>query len=157
MRMPRRRPLRGHAARRGLCISIAALAGSGLGGCDTVDLGPPPPELNACRPSETFFYERIWPEFLGKDFQGKRCGDRGCHDAASPRQLIIPSPTSPPGQPLPEDWQLAYRSAADQVFCTNAAASPLAVRPSQSGHGVGALIDAGGAEAAMVRAWVEAR
>ena len=142
-----------------LCAYAAAIAGAASLplACDTVALGPPPPEVNACRPSEAFFYERIWPEFLGKDYGGQSCSDRACHDAASASLLVLPAPQSAPGLPLPPDWRLAYRSAADQLFCTNAAASPLITRPSQSGHAGGALIDPAGPEAALVRAWVEAR
>ena len=139
-------------------MRVLSAAGALAGGCDTVALGPPPADVNACRPNEQFFYERIWPEFLSIEHTGRRCYDSGCHDAASPRALRLPVPTSAPGLPLPPDWQAIYRSAADQLTCTNPSASRLVTKPSQSNHGPGMpLIDPGGPEAALVRAWVEAR
>ena len=126
-------------------------------GCDTVDLGVPPADVNACRPSQQFFYERIWPEFLGKEHNGKHCSDTRCHDASSPRVLLLPVPTSQPGLPLPTDWAAVYKAATEQMFCTNVSASPLIARPSNPDHGGTMLIDANGPEAALVRMWVEAK
>jgi hypothetical protein len=74
-----------------------------LAACDTVDVGDPPADVNACRPSQRFFYERIWPEFLGKDHGGKHCSDSRCHDASSSRLLVLPPPQSIPDLPLPSD------------------------------------------------------
>lgn len=140
----------------GTCL--VALGGSG---CDTVELGTPPADVNACRPDETFFYERVWPEFLAREFAGRRCSDSGCHDAASGRRPSLPAPTSQPGLPLPPDWALVYKSAADQVICTSPSASPLVTRPSSATHAGSLLgtplIEPDGPEAALVRAWVEAR
>jgi hypothetical protein len=124
--------------------------------CDTVELGTPPADVNACRPSQRFFHERIWPEFLAKDYGGKRCGDSRCHDSASPRQLRLAAPTSMPTVPLPPDWAAAYKAATEQMFCTNASASPLVNRPSRVDHGGGQLISAGGEETTLVQMWVEA-
>jgi hypothetical protein len=147
-------------------VALVILGACGLAGlvagCDTVDLGEPPADVNACRPSETFFVERVWPEFLSRDFAGKRCSDSGCHDAASARRLRLPAPSSPPGLPLPADWGLVYRSATDQLICTSPGASPLITKPSgQASHGgnllAAPLIEPDGPEAALVRAWVEAR
>jgi hypothetical protein len=138
----------------------AVLLGSislGVQGCDTVDLGAPPADVNACRPSQQFFYERIWPEFLGKEHNGKRCSDTRCHDASSPRVLLLPVPTSTPGLPLPSDWAAVYKAATEQMFCTNVSASPLIARPSNPDHGGMKLIESDGAEAALVRMWVEAK
>jgi hypothetical protein len=125
--------------------------------CDTVDLGVPPADVNGCRPSQQFFYEHIWPEFLGADHGGKHCSDTRCHDASSPRLLLLPVPTSPPGLPLPSDWAAVYKAATEQMFCTNVSASPLLVRPSSADHGGGMLIEANGPEATLVRMWVEAK
>ncbi|HEY0707338.1 MAG TPA: hypothetical protein VGG33_11100 [Polyangia bacterium] len=141
--------------------AMGAVAGLGsalllVAACDTVDVGDPPADVNACRPSQQFFYERVWPEFLGKDNGGRRCSDSRCHDASSPRVLVLPPPQSAPGLPLPTDWAGVYKAAAEQMLCTNVGESPLIVRPSQPGHGGGALIDLAGPEAAVVRAWVEA-
>lgn len=128
-----------------------------VGACDTVELGSPPAGVNACRPSQQFFVERIWPEFLAKTYGQRRCSDAGCHDGASLRQLSLPPPTSAPTLPLPPDWAVVYTSTAEQVRCTNASASPLVVRPSSSDHGGTKLIDAGGPEALLVEMWVAAR
>src|SRR5207253_5779326 len=46
--------------------------------CDTVDLGPALADVNACRPSQSFFTEQIWPNFLAKDYGGKHCYDARC-------------------------------------------------------------------------------
>ncbi|HEY0714692.1 MAG TPA: hypothetical protein VGF45_18570, partial [Polyangia bacterium] len=54
-----------------------------IAACDTVDVGDPPADVNACRPDQRFFYERVWPGFLGKDNGGRRCSDARCHDASS--------------------------------------------------------------------------
>src|SRR5262245_16464590 len=94
-----------------------------IGACDTVDLGTSPAEVNACRPSQQFYYERIWPEFLSRDFAGKHCSDSGCHHPSSARHLVLPTPTSTPTLPLPADWAAIYRSTANQMSCTNAGAS----------------------------------
>jgi hypothetical protein len=125
--------------------------------CETVNVGSPPADINACRPDQRFFYERVWPEFLGREVAGKRCNDSGCHDPGSPRQLRIPAPTSAPALPLPGDWAAAYKSATEQMFCTNAASSPLVVRPSRADHGGGKLIEPDGPEALLIRMWVEAK
>jgi hypothetical protein len=140
-----------------MLAGLLGLAPLGVLGCDTVNLGDPPADVNACRPSQQFFYERIWPEFLGKDHNGKRCSDTRCHDASSPRLLLLPVPTSQPGLPLPSDWAAVYKAATEQMLCTNVSASPLIARPSNPDHGGTMLIDPNGPEAALVRMWVEAK
>jgi hypothetical protein len=140
-----------------MAVGLLGLFPLGAAGCDTVDLGAPPADVNACRPSQQFFYEHIWPEFLGKDHNGKHCSDTRCHDASSPRVLLLPVPTSPPGLPLPSDWAAVYKSATEQMFCTNVSASPLIVRPSSPDHGGTMLIDLNGPEADLVRMWVTAK
>ena len=137
-------------------LALLAAAAVALG-CETVQLGSPPADINACRPDQRFFYDRVWPEFLGRELSGKRCSDSGCHDTGSPRQLRIPAPTSVPGLPLPTDWAAAYQSVTEQMFCSNVASSPLIARPSRLDHGGGKLIEPDGPEAMLVRMWVEAR
>jgi hypothetical protein len=140
-------------------ILAALLLGAltvGAAGCDTVDLGSPPADVNACRPSQQFFYERVWPEFLSKDYGGKHCSDSRCHDVASPRQLRLPAPTSTPMLPLPPDWAAIYRSATEQLSCTNPSTSNLINRPSSSGHGGGQLFTLGGEESTLIQMWVSA-
>ena len=55
-------------SRPSFALIVAVLA---AGGCGTVDVGPPLADVNACRPSETFFAEQVWPNFLDKDYGGK--------------------------------------------------------------------------------------
>src|SRR5205085_5196620 len=119
--------------------------------CSTVDLGPSPAEVNLCRPSAAFFTSQVWPNFLSKDYSGKHCYDARCHDAASGRQLVLTPPTSMPGIPLPPDWQRVWKSASEQMQCTDVRASPLLSRPDgQQTHGGGMLISPDGPEAALV-------
>jgi hypothetical protein len=126
-----------------------------LGACGNVDPGTPPADINACRPDRQFFTERVWPEFLAKDYGGKKCGDARCHDALSGRQLVVVPPTSAPAIPLPMDWDRLYRSVAEQLQCTNVDGSPLLTRPDgRQTHGGGKLIEPGGPEESVVRAWV---
>ena len=125
-------------------------------GCDTVDLGQPPAGLNECRPGPLFFTTDVWPKVLGATFGGKHCSDGGCHDAASPRQLVLPPPTSPAAVPLPPDWNAVYTSAANQMQCASVGASELLTRPSgQRQHGGGKLFEPDGAEAMVLRDWVK--
>jgi hypothetical protein len=129
-----------------------------VAGCNTVDVGPPLADVNACRPSPSFFVEQIWPNFLSKDYGGKKCSDASCHDAGSGRQLVLTAPTSMGTVPLPSDWAIIYKSATEQLLCTNVDASPLLSRPDgQQTHGGGKLIDPGGAEATLVKMWVSAK
>ena len=135
---------------------LVALA-TGSGSCETVDVGSPPADINACRPDQRFFYERVWPEFLGREVSGKHCNDSGCHDGASPRQMRLPAPTSVPTLPLPMDWAAVYKAVTEQMSCTDVSSSPLIVRPSRVDHGGGKLIDPDGSEAMLVRMWVDAK
>lgn len=126
--------------------------------CDTVDVGPPLADVNACRPSPTFFVQEIWPNFLAKDYGGKRCSDRACHDAGSGRQLVLTPPTSAGTVPLPPDWAVLYKSVTEQLLCTNVASSPLLTRPDgRQTHGGGRMIDQNGPEATLVKMWVSTR
>jgi hypothetical protein len=106
-----------------LLVAAAALAGA----CSTVDLGDPPAGTNSCRPSQAFFVERVWGEFLNTPHNGKTCGDSGCHDESSGRllRLVQPDPGEPTTVPLApgSTWEMNYRSAAQQMICTNVRAS----------------------------------
>jgi hypothetical protein len=122
-----------------------------------VDLGTPPADLNACRPSQRFFVEQVWPNFLAKDYGGRRCSDARCHDAGSGRQLVLTPPTSAPAVPLPPDWEAVYRSVSEQTQCTNVRSSPILTRPDgRQTHGGGMLIQPDGPEATVVQMWVTA-
>ena len=50
--------------------------------------------LPPCRPSPQFFIDQIWPNFLAKDYGGKRCYDARCHDAQGGRLLSLTVPTT---------------------------------------------------------------
>ncbi len=138
-------------------VLVAGAVGLGLAAaCGTVDLGAPPADTNACRPSQKFFAQKIWPEFLSKDFGGKHCYDGGCHGAGSARIMVLNVPGGAPGVPLAAEWMDVYNAVTDQMFCTSVSASPLIERPSDIGHGGGKLIEADGAEATLVKMWVAA-
>jgi hypothetical protein len=132
------------------------------GACSTVDLGDPPADVNACRPSQMFFVDHVWPEFLSQNYSGKTCGDTRCHDAASARLLRVVAPTSTPTPAFPltggSDWDNLYRSAAQRMTCTNVRGSELFTRPSGLlRHGGGTLIDPiNGPEGPLLDAWVAA-
>lgn len=127
-------------------------------GCGTVDLGTAPADVNACRPSQQFFYQRVWPEFIDKEHGGKKCGDTRCHDASSGREMIIVPPTSAATLPLPEDWMRVYRSVAGQLQCTSIAESSLLARADgRKRHEGGKLVEPGGPESILLRMWVEAK
>lgn len=139
--------------RRAPLLALALLAP--LGGCDTVDVGATPADVNACRPSKTFFLDQVWPNFLAKDYGGKHCSDGKCHDASSGRQLVLPVPTSAPAVPFPPDWELVYKSATEQMRCTNVRSSPLLAKPALlQTHGGDKLIEPDGPEATLLEMWV---
>jgi hypothetical protein len=127
--------------------------------CNTVDVGPPLADVNACRPSQSFFVEQIWPNFLSKTYaNGKRCSDSGCHDAGSGRALVLTPPQSAGTIPLPADWAQIYRSTTEQLLCTNVESSPLLARPDgRQTHGGQKLIEPNGPEATLVKMWINAR
>lgn len=128
-----------------------------LGGCGTVDVGPPLADVNACRPSQTYFAEEIWPNFLDKDYGGRRCSQSGCHDTGAGRQLVLSAPPTPLSTPLPTDWAAVYRSVTQQMLCTDVGSSPLIARPDgRETHGGGKLIQVDGPESMLVKMWVGA-
>src|SRR4051794_40419353 len=94
-------------------VGLGAVAVAGAApSCGVVDLGPPPADLNACLPSEKFFAQRIWPEFLSKDYGGRHCYDGGCHGAGSPQLMVLAPPAGAPTFPLQPDWMMVYQAAA---------------------------------------------
>jgi len=128
-----------------------------LVGCGTVDLGDPPADVNACRPSRSYFLSDVWPGFLAKDYGGKTCGDSRCHDRASGRQLVVTTPTSAAALPLPPDWEANYLSATSQMQCSDAKGSSLYTRAAGlQTHGGGKLIEPDGPEALIIETWVGA-
>jgi hypothetical protein len=145
---------------RVLGLSAAVLLG---GACQTVDLGAPPADINACQPSQDYFVDQVWPNVLNKDYGGRKCSDANCHDPSNGRPLsLIPSPqptldpTMPAPQPLPSDWAANYLSTTEQMSCTDVTASdlleyPTATRP----HGGGMLFSITGPEALIIEGWVK--
>jgi hypothetical protein len=125
--------LRRHAPGTAVAVMLGGLLGAfGAGSCDTVDLGAPPADVNACRPSQQYFVDEVWPNVLAKDYGGKHCYDAKCHDPGSGRRpTFIPNPQPPltPGQmlmgPLPDDWAANYRAAAEEMNCSSVGASLL--------------------------------
>ena len=140
----------------------AALAVSALAACQTVDLGAPPADINACRPSQDFFVQQIWPNVLNKDYGGKKCSDSVCHDPSTGRPLsLIPNPmpaldpTMPAPTPLPDDWANNYRSTTEQMSCSDVSASNLIIYPTATRpHGGGMLFGAMSPEALLIQTWV---
>ena len=98
-----------------LSLAAAMLAG----GCDTVDLGAPPADVNACMPGQMWFVNQIWPNFLGKDYNGKHCYDSACHGAGSKTPMTLVNPVEPPTFPLPADWANDYTQAAHEMNCSD--------------------------------------
>jgi hypothetical protein len=152
------------AARRlgaAAAVALAAVAGA-LAACDTVNLGDPPADVNACRPSEQYFVDEIWPNVLSKDYGGKHCYDSKCHDPVSgrrPQFIADPKPALAPGQPipvpLPNDWAKNYRTAADEMNCSDVSGSKLLLDPEGlNGHGGGKLFANTDPEELSLRKWV---
>lgn len=159
-------PPRYNAGRMPTRVAAAAVilvAVSGLA-CGTVDVGDPPADVNACRPSQRFFVERVWPELLEKKFGAKSCVDGGCHGAGSPRLLLLARPTSEAGDftkpdwQMPPAWEMVYRATTEQLSCTNPTASALLTRPDgRQTHGGEKLFEPDGPEATLIKMWIAAR
>jgi hypothetical protein len=132
-------------------LLFAALAG----GCETVDLGTPPADVNACMPGQMWFVDQIWPNFLGKDYNGKHCYDSDCHGAGSKTPMTLVNPSSPPSFPLPADWANNYTQAAHEMNCADVLDSALLLLPEYvQVHGGGQLIMKGGPEEMLVQQWI---
>ena len=123
--------------------------------CETVDLGKPPADINACRPSQQFFVDEIWPNFLAKDYGGKHCYDATCHGALAPNALDMVVPTTTPTIPLTGDWATNYMTVTEEMSCSNVGASKLLEYPSGIRlHGGGKLIEPDGPEATLIKMWI---
>jgi hypothetical protein len=151
---------------RAAALLLALAAASALGGaCETVDLGAPPADVNACRPSQSFFVTDVWPNVLDKPHGGKKCSDATCHDTvtaaggfgliANPQPML--DPTMAPPLPLPDAWAQNYTSTAFQMSCTDVMASRLIVFPTGTTmHGGGALFSTTSPEVTTIKTWVTA-
>jgi hypothetical protein len=143
---------------------VPALALALVAACQTVDLGTPPADINACRPSQAYYVQQIWPNVINKDYGGKKCTDSGCHDAIGKGRLAqIPNPqppldpAMPPPIPLPDDWAKNYRSATEVMNCSNVVASPLILDPTATtSHGGGMFFSVNSPEAMIIEMWVSA-
>ena len=123
--------------------------------CETVDLGDPPSDINACRPSQQFFVDEIWPNFLAKDYGGVHCYDSTCHGGLAPNALDLIVPTAAATIPLTGDWANNYRTATEQMNCSNVAASKLLEYPAGiKVHGGGKVIEPDGPEAGLIKMWI---
>ena len=146
--------------RLGRLLLLAAfwLLGAALG-CQTVDLGAPPADVNLCEPSQQFFIDDIWPMFLGNTYSGKHCYDSGCHGSGSTTAMTLTNPigTPPTMPPLPADWEANYTQATHRMNCSDPADSDLLIYPeNRVPHGGGMLIMPTGPEATLISMWVTA-
>jgi hypothetical protein len=149
----------GRASKRPRLLLLAVAPALAVAACETVYLGEPPADVNACRPSQQFFVSEIWPNFLDKDYGGVKCGDSTCHGALAPNALdIIPvvyDPNNPPPIPLTGDWASNYMTATEEMNCANVAASKLLEYPAFIRvHGGGKLIEPDGPEATLIKMWI---
>lgn len=160
-----------------------ALAGLGAlcaVACQTVDLGQPPSDINACRPSQTYYVYGpsadggvndagmnggIWTDILTHDFGGKHCIDQACHGSASTNSLKLTMPGCVPNSatgctipiPLTMEWADNYRATAEQMNCANVMASKLIALPGGlQPHGGNKLFEPNGPEADIIIGWVGA-
>lgn len=147
-RLPQRSPL---------LLVAAALAPALVAACETVDLGQPPADINACRPSQQFFVDEIWPNFLAKDGYagGVHCYDSTCHGALAPNAFDLVFPTAGASIPLTGDWANNYMTTTEEMNCSNVAASKLLEYPAGiKVHGGGKLIEPDGPEATLIKMWI---
>jgi len=136
-------------------LLLGALAASAVVACETVDLGPPPADVNACRPSQQFFVDEIWPNFLAQDYNGVHCYDANCHGGASNNSLRLTVPLTAATIPLSAEWYDNYIAATQQMKCTNVAASLLLEKPTTIQPHIGnKLIEPDGPEALLVTRWI---
>jgi hypothetical protein len=140
----------------GLCALTAAA------GCSTIENGDPPADVNACRPSQQFFYERICPEYLAASYGGKTCMDASCHGSMTNSALKITlascTEDAPPAVPFVggSNWLSSYLSTARVMSCTDVNGAALYTNPSGlvNGHPGGKLFEPGGPEFDLLQAWV---
>jgi hypothetical protein len=161
-----------------LAAAAPALAGAG---CYTVDLGMPPSDINACRPSQSYYVygtsadggvsdadsnQGIWTEVLTHDFGGRHCVDTACHGSGSTNSLKLATsncqpfnaamPCNPP-IPLTQEWADDYRATAEQMNCSSVMASKLLAKPTgQLNHFPGKLFDLTDKQAGVIIGWVGA-
>lgn len=125
-----------------------------LAGCDTVDLGTPPADVNICMPGQMWFVNQVWPNFLAQDYNGKHCYDSDCHGGGATGMTLI-NPAEPATFPLPADWANNYAQAANEMNCSDVLDSRLLLLPEGvQVHGGNQLIMKGGPEESIIEQWV---
>ncbi len=143
---------RGPLGAAGLAILAALLAGAG---CETVDLGAPPAQVNACLPGQMWFVNQIWPNFLAKDYNGKHCTDSSCHARGSKTTMTLVNPVDPVTFPLTGDWASNYTQVTHEMNCSDVTDSALLLLPEGvQVHGGNQLIMKGGPEEMLVEQWI---
>ena len=142
-------------------LLVLASAFAGAAACSTVALGDPPADINTCHPSQTFFSSTVRPNFLVKDYGGRKCSDSACH-GNSLRRLHVTDSISTPSPTIPfmagSDWDDLYRSTTQVLLCTDALGSELFLRPAGLLPHGGQIIDSslGGPDAMLLQDWVKA-
>jgi hypothetical protein len=143
--------------------AVGLVAGGLLGACETVDLGAPPADVNACRPSQSFFVKTIWTNVLSAPYGAKHCADAGCHAVGSQNAFTLianPLPmmaaTDPVPNPLPDDWSANYLAASQEMSCDDPSTSKLIITPTNPTHGGGMLFATSSMEVTDLTAWVTA-
>jgi hypothetical protein len=152
--------------RRAALLSALATVLLGAAGCQTVDLGTPPADVNACEPGQQYFVSTVWPMYLAMDYGGKHCFDSGCHNPGNLPILTLTDisaevaalPTPLPN-PLPPDILADYTQAAQMMSCSDVPDSKLLIFPENiQTHGGGQLIDPNSQQAkdilAILMTWV---
>ena len=143
-------------AGRLLLLAASSLLAAALG-CQTVDLGAPPADVNLCEPNQEFFVDNIWPMFLGNAYGTKHCYDSGCHGSGSTTAMTLTNPIEAAAIPLPADWAANYTQATHRVNCSDPLDSDLLIYPAKRvPHGGGMLFMPTGPEATLMSMWVPA-
>jgi hypothetical protein len=138
-----------------VAVLLGVVLAAAVVACETVDLGEPPADINACRPSQAFFIDEIWPNFLSKDYGGVHCYDATCHGGASNNSLRLIVPLTAATLPLSAEWYDNYISVTQQMKCTNVAASLLLEKPAFIQPHIGnKLIEPDGPEATLIKMWI---
>jgi len=151
----------------GAVVGLGLLAGGLLGACETVDLGSPPADVNACRPSQIYFVNHIWFGVLDTPYGTKRCSDAQCHGVgtqtaftliANPQPPMtaptMANPDPPVTLPLSDDWSNNYRAASQEMNCDDPTASQLVLTPTSPTHGGGMLFSTTSMEVLEIEKWV---
>jgi hypothetical protein len=147
-----------------VAAATALVAAGATAGCSTVDLGDPPADVNACRPSQQYFYDQICPNFLAMDYGGKSCINASCHGSQSmvggALKIALTDCTqdAPPTIPFVAGsaWFASYISTTAVMNCTDVTGSALYTKPSGQAakHGGGKLFEPGGPELTLLQQWV---